>query len=142
MITAAWAAAIAAATPLSPPPTADGRPLAAPGLSAEQQTEEMALAPRPAGRDRPPTVISPSILSSDFARLAEECQRMVALGAAWLHVDVMDGHFVPNLTLGVRMRLGLLRCVGLGCPMPLPVHVPPVRLPEPHHSQLRCAPPS
>ena len=41
------------------------------------------------GRDRPQAAISPSILSSDFARLADECKRMVDLGADWLHVDVM-----------------------------------------------------
>lgn len=49
----------------------------------------VAMPASPAGRDRPATVISPSILSSDFARLADECKRMVDLGAEWLHVDVM-----------------------------------------------------
>ena len=77
-------------------------------------------------------IISPSILSADFARLGAEVDAVLAAGADWIHFDVMDNHYVPNLTIG-PMVCEALRKYGVTAPIDVHLMVEPVD---------RAAPPS
>jgi ribulose-phosphate 3-epimerase len=66
-----------------------------------------------------PCIIAPSILSADFTRLGEQINECQAAGADWIHVDVMDGHFVPNLTMGPFIVEACRRATAL----PIDVHL-------------------
>ena len=72
-----------------------------------------------------PFVIAPSILSADFARLGEEVEQVLASGADWVHFDVMDNHYVPNLTIG-PMVCQALRDHGVTAPIDVHLMVEPV----------------
>ena len=71
------------------------------------------------------TVIAPSILSADFARLGEEVDAVLVAGADWVHFDVMDNHYVPNLTIG-PMVCEALRKHGVTAPIDVHLMVEPV----------------
>ena len=64
-------------------------------------------------------LVAPSILSADFANLERDVKAMAEAGADWAHVDVMDGHFVPNLTIGIPVVAALKKV----SPLPLDVHL-------------------
>jgi ribulose-phosphate 3-epimerase len=72
-----------------------------------------------------PFVIAPSILSADFARLGEEVEQVLNEGADWVHFDVMDNHYVPNLTIG-PMVCKALRDFGISAPIDVHLMVDPV----------------
>jgi ribulose-phosphate 3-epimerase len=72
-----------------------------------------------------PCLIAPSILSADFARLGEECRNVLAAGADWIHFDVMDNHYVPNLTIG-PLVCEALRKHGITAPIDVHLMVKPV----------------
>ncbi|MEO0651681.1 MAG: ribulose-phosphate 3-epimerase [Planctomycetota bacterium] len=67
----------------------------------------------------PQVLLAPSLLACDFAHIADEVAKVEAAGADWLHVDVMDGHFVPNLTLGPPV----VKCIHRVAQAPLDVHL-------------------
>jgi ribulose-phosphate 3-epimerase len=87
------------------------------------------IAGRPASTgiavSRQPCVIAPSILSANFARLGGEVDAVIDAGADWIHFDVMDNHYVPNLTIG-PMVLRALRDYGVTAPMDVHLMVEPV----------------
>ncbi len=72
-----------------------------------------------------PLVIAPSILSADFARLGEDVEQVLEAGADWVHFDVMDNHYVPNLTIG-PMVCEALRNYGITAPIDVHLMVKPV----------------
>jgi len=80
------------------------------------------------------TFISPSILSADFANLERDIKRVEEAGADWLHIDVMDGHFVPNITIGVPVVKSIKKVTTL----PLDVHLM-IENPEKYIEPFRTA---
>ncbi|HEX9976125.1 MAG TPA: hypothetical protein VGA82_02645, partial [Dehalococcoidales bacterium] len=78
-------------------------------------------------KSKPRVKIAPSILSADFARLGEQVAEANEAGADYIHVDVMDGRFVPNLTIGAAV----VTAIRAGTSLPLDVHLM-IEVPEQH----------
>src|SRR5207244_2393796 len=103
-----------------------------PGYARATEAREIALESRATFRYTTLVpAIAPSILSADFGRLADEVRAAAAAGADWLHVDVMDGHFVPPITVGPAVVEALRRATTL----PLDVHLM-IQHPERHVSEF------
>ena len=71
------------------------------------------------GFPRPPLTLAPSLLAADFTRLGAEAEAVAAAGAHWLHLDVMDGHFVPNISFGPAV----VKALRPRCALPFDVHL-------------------
>ena len=71
-------------------------------------------------------ILAPSILSADFSRLGEEIDTVLAAGADWLHIDIMDNHFVPNLTMGPQV-VASIRNYGINVPLDIHLMIDPVQ---------------
>jgi ribulose-phosphate 3-epimerase len=74
-------------------------------------------------------LVAPSILSADFAHLGEACQKLTSAGADWLHIDVMDGHFVPNITIGPLVVRDIRRSSELFLDVHLMIEKPELMIP-------------
>jgi ribulose-phosphate 3-epimerase len=75
-------------------------------------------------------LIAPSILSADFTRLGQEIAAVEAAGADWIHIDVMDGHFVPNITYGPIIVEAAKRATGLPLDVHLMIEKPDLMIPD------------